>query len=261
MKYCKEFLMAFTKPFHRNYRQIVNGFNSGYSNWGYIIDHEYAAAPEHYTRAFLLIQNDMEKLFEYIEPADINLSTYSYRIHDLLVRTCIEIEANFKAIFNENIYSKNINNWNMKDYFKINKTHHLDDYSVGIPIWNGIGSTFYPFKEWKNNDSVPSWYRAYNNSKHDREQNFKHANFENLLNAIAGLFALLSSQFCTESFSTGGRARGIAGYDYYRGTFGIGNFFIINFPKNWSEDEMYDFNWSELCKEKNKFAKIDYDLL
>jgi hypothetical protein len=256
MQYCKEFLMAFAKPFHRNYRS-----NSDCSNWEYVKDREYAIVPEHYTRAFLLIQNDMEKLFEYIEPADINLSTYSFRIHGLLMRTCIEIEANFKAIFKENIYSKNVNNLNMKDYFKINKTHHLDDYSVGIPIWNGAKSIFYPFKEWKNNDSKLSWHSAYNNSKHDREQNFEYANFENLLNAITGLFVLLSSQFYTESFSTGENSLALSGYDYYEGTFGIGNFFIVNFPKNWSEDEMYDFNWSELCKEKNKFEKINYDLL
>lgn len=70
--------MSFPKPFHRNYREIVAGPNSGYSSWGYIIDQEYAESPEHYVRAFLLLQKDIQTLFEYVEPSDQNLETYSF---------------------------------------------------------------------------------------------------------------------------------------------------------------------------------------
>jgi hypothetical protein len=34
---------------------------------------------------------------DYVEPADQNLNTYSFRIHELLMRACIEVEANCKA--------------------------------------------------------------------------------------------------------------------------------------------------------------------
>ena len=67
-------------------------------------DHNYSDHPEHYTRAFAILQKDIIGLFEYIEPSDINLVTYSFRIHELLVRTCIEVEANFKAILREKYF-------------------------------------------------------------------------------------------------------------------------------------------------------------
>jgi hypothetical protein len=57
--------MGFIKPFHRNFREFITDNNSGYSSWAYIVDREYAQSPEHYTRAFILIQNDLKKLFEY----------------------------------------------------------------------------------------------------------------------------------------------------------------------------------------------------
>ena len=73
--------MSFDKPFHRNFRPVKKGHNSGYSDWAYIVDRHYSDHPEHYTRAFAILQKDIIGLFEYIEPSDINLVTYSFRIH------------------------------------------------------------------------------------------------------------------------------------------------------------------------------------
>ncbi|MEL1245492.1 hypothetical protein AAEO56_14555 [Flavobacterium sp. DGU11] len=148
--------MSHTKPFHRNYRPVIESTNSGYSDWAYIIDHSYSQNPHHYTRAFLIIQEDILKLFQYIEPADINELTYSFRIHEILMRTCIEIEANFKAILKENNYKptkfhKNKTElrlekeWKLHDFSKVNKTHHLDDYSIQLPFWKGNNNVRKPF--------------------------------------------------------------------------------------------------------------------
>jgi hypothetical protein len=247
------------KPFHRNYRVIKPDSNSGYSDWAYIVDHEYAQMPEHYTRAFLMIQEDLQRLFEYVEPCDQNMNTHSFRIYELFVRTCIEIEANFKAILRENIYSRSENAWNIKDYQLINATHHLDDYFVTVPIWSGENKIFQPFREWKVPNTPLSWYQDYNKCKHDRQQNFQKATFGNLLSAVTGLLVLLSSQFKDNSFSPGGMSLGVKTDSYYEGDFGLGEFFIVEYPKNWSEEEMYDFNWSNLKKDSNRFQKIDYD--
>lgn len=251
-------------PFHRNYRGFVNR-----PNYGYIVDPGYAQSPEHYVRAFLLIQNDLQKLFEYVEPSDCNLDTYSYRIHELLIRTCVEIEANFKAIFKENIYNPKDKNgrlkkekyWNIHDFKKINVTHHLSSYKVLIPIWDGENSIFEPFKDWKQKDSRLDWYTAYNMSKHDRHSQFKVANFKNMLNAITGLLVLLSAQFRTEDFSSRQDSLALVGHSYYSMEAAIGDFFRIEFPSDWSEAEKYDFDWSELKKKEKRFEKINYDLL
>lgn len=258
--------MSITKPFHRNYRPVIKGPNSGYSDWAYIVDPEYAKTPEHYVRAFRIIQKDLMSLFEYVEPSDTNLQTYSFRIHELLIRTCIEVEANFKAILRENIFTptkrKNMdkpeNEWNMNDYQKVNKTHHLDSYIVKLPIWEGEHDSVQPYAEWKDRKTL-GWYDVYNQSKHDRQNQFKLANIENLISAVAGLLVLLSSQFKCEDFSPGEQSLAINTDSYYTGTVGIGGYFRIEFPNDWGIDEKYDFNWDILKKEKERFGKIDYN--
>ncbi|MCR5079805.1 MAG: hypothetical protein K6B17_00480 [Treponema sp.] len=251
--------MSYPKPFHRNYRPLIEGPNSGYSSWKYITDHEYSNNPTQYTRAFFMIQKDLKELFEYVEPADDNLPTYSHRIQQLLIRACIEIEANFKAILSENKYSKT-KDLNRNDYKIINKTHHLSGYSVRFPYWNGTKNDFKPFLEWGSTGSGKlDWYDAYNDCKHDRNNAFKLANLKNLLNSIAGLQILITSQFGHYDFESGAIGLSIGDNGYYDGNFGIGEYMLVKEPTDWTDEEKYDFNWSDLCKESNRFAKIDYD--
>ncbi len=258
--------MSITKPYHRNYRGSISGNNSGYSSWAYIEDKEYAKSPEHYVRAFLLIQDDLKKLFEYIEPSEESKNTYSYRIHELLMRTCIEIEANFKAILVENIYTpakdryKN-DIYNISVYKKIDKTHHLSSYQVSLPIWNGSPKIFKPFENWKNQDSKNSklqWYQAYNDSKHNRQDEFKKANLENLLDAVSALLIVLSSQFQQQDFSPARSGLALEGNNYHIMDDALGGYFRIKFPDDWKDEEKYDFDWSTLKNEKIRFDKIDY---
>jgi hypothetical protein len=261
--------MSFKKPFHRNYRPVKEHPNSGYSDWAYIIEKDYSQNPEHYTRAFLIIQEDLLKLFQFIEPSDINSKTFSYRIHELLMRTCIEIEANFKAIFKENIYEPVYKSgsrtgetrpekyWNINDFKLINKTHHLDDYSIELPFWKGTENIRKPFLSWKTDGGL-EWYQAYNQSKHDRLNNFEQANLKNLIDAYSGLCVLLSSQFRHVDFQPGPDNIEASGYCYFGGGFGIGDYLMVDYPDDWKDEEKYDFNWSDLIKESNRFEKIDY---
>jgi hypothetical protein len=254
--------LSHKKPFHRNFRPTIDGS----SCWAYIVNRSYSISPEHYTRAFLIIQKDLLALFEFVEPSDINLKTYSYRIHELLIRTCIEIEANFKAILSENIYTPKDkkgrvrleNKWNIIDYKKVNKTHHLDSYVVKVPIWNGEKAKFRPFSAWKNNENL-SWYKAYNQCKHDRNNKFVLANLENLIYAVTGLLVLLTSQFKNVDFSPRETLASYKTASYYTGEVGIGDFFRIEYPTNWTEEEKYEFNWNELENEINKFEKINFN--
>ena len=257
--------MSITKPYHRNYRGFISGFNAGYSSWAYIIDKDYAQSPEHYIRAFLLIQDDLKELFEYVEPSEESKVTYSYRIHNLLMRTCIEIEANFKAILLENTYTPKkdrFNNdiYNMQVYKKINRTHHLSSYQVILPIWNGTTKIFEPFKKWSEGNGL-FWYQAYNESKHNRQDLFKKANLENLLNAVCALLIVLSSQFLTEDFSAGPRILSTSGDEYHEMSPALGEYFRIAFPTDWKDDEKYDFDWSVLKNQNERFEKIDYNKL
>jgi hypothetical protein len=228
-----------------------------YSRPDYIYDVNYAVEREQYIRPFLLIQDDLIKIFEYVDPRYDNRNTYSYRIHELLQRTCIEIESNFKAILKANTYSPKEKNWNIKHYKKINKTHHLDEYKVQIPLWAERDKRFQPFGEWKISSDL-SWYQAHNHSKHDSHTNFKEANLENLVNAVSGLFVLLSSQFYSHSLALG-ISESYIEIPYSSADWFIGKIFKLDFPTNWTDDEKYDFNWVELRQLEDSFTKIDYN--
>jgi hypothetical protein len=246
------------RPFHRNVRGMKAHPNSGYSSWAYIIDREYAKDPSHYVRAFILIQNDLRELFEFVEPSVECKDTYSYRIHALLMRSCIEVEANFKAIFRENIFSKS--KPSMVDYRKIDATHHLSSYEVLLPIWEPYPKILMPFEQWKAGESLP-WYQAYNASKHNRHEAFKTANLENLVAAVAGLLVVISSQFRNEDFEPSTRGLALEGLDYHEMEAATGSLFRIKYPEDWTEDELYEFDWSNLQSDPNRFARINYDAI
>jgi hypothetical protein len=239
------------------------GPNAGYSGWAYIVDREYAQSPAHYVRAYAMIQADLQKLFEYVEPSEESLPTFSYRIHELLMRTCIELEANFKAILSENIYTPTLDRYgnsiyNMTIYKKVDQTHHLSSYKVCLPIWDGSPKIISPFQEWGSGQSL-SWYRAYNSSKHDRHRAFKEANMKNLIEAVAGLLVLLSSQFGTQEFSAGETLLAVGGHEYHDMEAAIGSMFRIKFPDDWPDNQMYDFDWSSLQTQSDRFDQFDYN--
>jgi len=244
------------RPYRRNCRQFVDGSYTEGGRSEYMIHPKYATAPEHYVRAFLILQKDLQELFDFIEPADNNLSCYSYRIHSLLIRTCIEVEANCKAILQENGYAR-AGDWNMGDYKKIDKTHFLSAYAVKVPTWSGSREMWVPFAAWANHGSLP-WYKAYNATKHDRHTEFPNATFERLIEAICGLLVLLSAQFETNDFSPGPT---LIALDWPADGMksGIGSFFRVRFPQNWSMALRYDFDWQNLRGEEDPFQNVDYE--
>jgi hypothetical protein len=240
------------RPYRRNCRQFNDGSyaNSGKSR--YIEHPKYAKDPDKYIRPFLLIQKDLQKLFDYIEPSDTNLKCHSYRVHEILLRACIEVEANCKAILRENEYSKG-NNLDMRDYVKINKSHRLSSYRVKIPYWDGTAGIRVPFNAWANNSLLP-WYQAYNSVKHNRHEDFKNASFEHATDAVCGLVVLLSSQFCTNDF---GPSCGFLLLEGSNQT--IGDYFQVEFPYDWPAEERYAFDWNTLSQEPDPFQNFPYD--
>jgi hypothetical protein len=217
------------------------------------LDDGFAIEPKQYIHAFTVIQKDLLELFDYVEPADRNKDCYSFRIHELHMRTCIEVEANCKAILEENNYPKK-SDWNMHDYKKLDATHGLSLYEVKFPIWRGNDNVRRPFSSWS-----PSWYQAYNVAKHDRHNQFEQANFENLLQAIAGLLVLLSAQFYNEDFSNVEYL--VAGFHDREGyAAAIGNYLLVKFPtaNDWSQADLYQFNWAQLQNSPDRFGTLQF---
>jgi hypothetical protein len=223
----------------------------------YVLHPRFAREPEHFVRAFKIIQKDMFDIFDYVEPADTNSECYSYRVHALHMRTCIEVEANCKAILQENGYSK-VGDWNMNDYRKLDKTHHLSTYEVRLPVWRGTQNVRRPFNDWSTGGGLV-WYQAYNHAKHDRHDQFPEANFRNLLDAVSGLVALLSAQFHTWDFpaSSAGLSTNIGGPPPGFET-AIGDYFHVRFPADWSPLDQYDFDWRTLKSDPDPFENLNF---
>jgi len=80
------------RPYRRTARAFANGLYTG-GDQRYLYHAKFARDADMYARGFSLIQADLRKLFEYIEPSDQNCNCYSFRIHELLFRACVEVEG------------------------------------------------------------------------------------------------------------------------------------------------------------------------
>ncbi len=247
--------MSAKQPYRRTCRQFIDGEYMEGGRGRYMRHPRFAESPEHYVRAFLILLKDLQELFDYVEPADANLKCFSYRIHSLLLRACVEVEANCKAILTENGYTKS-GDMTMRDYSKIEKTHFLSAYQVKVPNWRGSKATRTPFKAWGKGKPLP-WYRAYNHTKHDRHSKFAEATFNHVVDACCGLLVVLSAQFFTNDFSSGNCYRILEESNDGMES-GIGDYFRVKFPAKWPIKLRYDFDWQKVETDADPFQTIDY---
>ena len=234
--------MPLTQPLKRTWRPFSVGAETSY--W-YMHHPDFASNPIHFIRAFEVLQKDLIELFDSIEPADSNEATYSYRVHGLLMRACIEVEANFKAIANDNALFTGAQLSMSGHYFQFNRSHHLSSYEVMMPVWTGAKNIRKPFALWSSGAYSPlPWYQAYNNSKHDRQSAFDQAHLGHLVDAICGLSVLLSAQFYTLDFSLHQGYVGLSGPPGYESA--IGSYFLVKFPGDWADNDCYSFDSKKL---------------
>jgi hypothetical protein len=197
----------------------------------------------------------MHELFEFIEPSDKNLECHSYRIHALLTRAAIEVEANLKAILKENRYPKKACDLTMQDYQRLDTSHRLSSYEVKLPMWYGTKGVRRPFSNWSTTHSL-NWYQVYNRAKHNRHEHFSSATFEHTIDAMCGLAAVISSQFYKCDFAPvvyWHEPMPNNGFEL-----AIGNYFQIRFPNDWRPEELYDFDWKNIEAEADPFQEISF---
>ena len=196
------------------------------------------------------------KLFSFIEPADANLSTYSHRLYELLLRASTEFEANARAVLTANGYLKK-GRWNIFDYAKLEPACRLSAFATALPVWRGSASVRRPFSVWAKNLSVSlPWYTDYNSVKHDRPMEFEKATLGNVIDAVSGVFIILFAQFHTVVCNPYGNLI------FYSTTPSGGlthpnSFFQINLP-SWEPDNSYDFEWKKLRATTDPIAKYPF---
>jgi hypothetical protein len=255
-------MLGLKRPYRRTCRQFPDGSYTNSGQGQYIEHPKFAKDAEKYVRAFLLIQKDMQNLFDYVHPSSQNLECYSHRIHELLLRASIEVEANLKAILADNGYQRSDGRWwTMEDYKKIEQSHRLSEYQVKVPYWDGEQySLRTPFADWTAKGGT-EWYNAYNATKHDRHESFARANFGAALSAICGVVAVLSAQFHSRSFVPGPDVLAIGGWDTEGFENAIGDFFLVKCPDQWPAEERYTFTyeeWQQMRQEPDPFQNFPY---
>lgn len=254
-------------PYKRCVRQLADKSYANGGNSRYVRDIQFCSNARHFIDAYLLIEKDVKKIFEYIEPDDYNNNTYSFKLYEMLVRICIEIEANYKEIFRANQH--HITQPTARDYCKIDLSHFLSKYEVKIEQWNGK-SIKSPFANWSKIDLLYNkgqkvrsvdiklpWYSDYNSLKHDRLVEFRLATMENMMSALSGLFVLLCAQFYSIEIVANYSSLIVESYrsDDFENAFG--DLLLVRRP-TLSAQERYDFDWESLSKKTIRAIDFPY---
>jgi hypothetical protein len=122
----------------------------------------------------------------------------------------------------------------------------LSDYIVCCPAIDF--HDFSPFESFdcSNRQSrSPSWYRAYNEAKHDRAHSFSSANLKNVIESIGAVYVIISAQY---------------GYHFDGGLsawngipLGPPKYFSLRATPEWSAEESYQFDWTALSSTGNPY--------
>ena len=154
---------------------------------------------------YLLLEDDLQEILEYIEPCNENFQTFGPKLAKLLLSAGSEIDVAFKDLIkirDPKALSAHDTNANMNLYRKFAHDNlRREFYAVEI----GIARSQYactPWDTWwdfsEEGDPIPKdnalpWWTAYNNVKHHRTENYNQATLGNVLEAMAALFMLIGS--------------------------------------------------------------------
>lgn len=148
-------------------------------------------------QALRTLVEKLDEILLFIEPSPDGLNSYSHKIRELLILSCTEVENQWRSLINKTRHTPiNSRNYTTQDYFRLLPITYIDEYQVGLRYYNSY-SPSKPFKNW--NPSNPtqslSWYNAYNQTKHNRDQHFNSAKLKHAIDAVAANIILYCSRF------------------------------------------------------------------
>lgn len=180
-----------------------------------VIEKGYAEAHWDY---YLLLEDDLREILEYIEPCNDNFQTYGPKLVKLLLAAGSEIDVAFKDLIrikDPEALNMRGDRVNMSFFRKFAQTNLCQEF---FGVETGIARSQFsciPWDAWwktskGNTDPIPTesslpWWTAYNNVKHHRTENYNQATLNNVLEAMAALFILIGSIARAESIHDGYR--------------------------------------------------------
>ena len=231
--------MALTKPYPKIYRHgppntLDPFFDDSQSQLG-----------RNNIAAYELLKSDLKEIFEFIEPSATNYSAFSHRNYEILLRACTEVESLCKQIFTANGQNAD----NIIQFSDLDGAMKLSSYIV--KSYGFLYPEFSPFDSFFSStprqDRSPSWYKAYNKVKHNRQDNFSFASLNNAIEAVGGVYVLLVAMYGM-------------GFDHtlkmswhHHHMVDTPTFFrVLDYPK-WDATENYVYDWNILKLEADNF--------
>lgn len=130
---------------------------------------------------YLSLEKDLENTSRYIEPKGQE-NVFSFEFAKLLVLSCTELESVLKLLCYECSGEKK---GNLGEYKHTILTHYPKIIFAKVEIAR-LGKTICPFADWDKGKLF--WWDAYGNVKHNREDNFKDATYQNVIYALSALY-------------------------------------------------------------------------
>jgi len=96
-----------------------------------------------------ILTNMLSEILNTVFPSNKNLKSYGHNIKNLLVLSCIEVEAQLIGIIKANESTINPR-YNTNNYVKVKAPMQLHKYSVRLPLYPEL-NIFSPFKKWNAN--------------------------------------------------------------------------------------------------------------
>jgi hypothetical protein len=142
----------------------------------------------HYWQYFVALEADLAATARFVEPAQANMACYSIEFSRLLLGAGSEIDVLCKVLCQD--YGLAVSPVNMDGYRSAitGRFSCFTKLEVQIPRYTLVRL---PWQQWDQGNN-PVWWRAYNEVKHERHNRFANANLQNALDAVAGLFVLVS---------------------------------------------------------------------
>lgn len=146
-----------------------------------------------YVRQLEIILDELFEIFKVVEPHKSNIDTFGNRIRNVILLSCMEVDALFKTIMKSNKVKRRGRYYRINDYLKLLEPMRLNNYTISFRHIKELGD-WSPFKNWSTNSSL-IWYQSYNHIKHDRFANVEEATLANAIKAISAFAIVLAARY------------------------------------------------------------------
>lgn len=142
-----------------------------------------------YWNHYIILEEDFRNTLRYVELAEENFKTFSVEFNKQLQSIGSEFDVICKEICK---YYEYDNKRRINEYAEVILPKFTNIVNEEIALKGDNDFIIKPLKDWSltPNHKSPSWWRCYNDVKHNRVNNMGKANMENVLNALASLYLI-----------------------------------------------------------------------